>query len=160
MFWAEFPLCDLRRIRATPWTSRSRNWLVADQGETGLEDTGVFESLDLAAQGEGEAGPGGRRHLADSAASRLQALAQEEEHVPGDDGPQREKARPSRCARELQPGLDYHRLDDAADERSRAPSKRLRRMRCFSRYRLSFADRRDVRESPSLSALRLARRHS
>ena len=27
---------------------------MADQGETGLEDTGVFKSLDLAAQGEGE----------------------------------------------------------------------------------------------------------
>ena len=53
MFWAEFPLCDAPEENDA-LDFKVKDWLVADQGETGLEDTGVFKSLDLVAQGEGE----------------------------------------------------------------------------------------------------------
>ena len=57
MFWAEFPLCDAPEENEA-LDFKVKDWLVADQGETGLEDTGVFKSLDLVAQGE-RARPGG-----------------------------------------------------------------------------------------------------
>ena len=51
MFWAGL-LCDAPE-EDEALDFKVKGWLVADQGETGLEDRGL-QVLDLVAQGEGE----------------------------------------------------------------------------------------------------------
>ena len=53
-FWAEFPLCEAPD-QEEELHFEAKDWLLADSaGQTGVDDTGVFESLEAISEGSGE----------------------------------------------------------------------------------------------------------